>query len=346
MFIRHLIFIWLGLAGVCHASFSGVFKENTGLDEFHVDFFVKKNEADAESFKRKGILTLPQGMPRGIVVICHGFMCNKDKVKFLRAMFTRANFATFIFDFRAHGEIVEGQCCSFGRDEALDVAGAVRFLKEDPRLSTRLKNVPFFVYGFSMGAVASILAQAQDQQLFRAAIWDCPFESSDNVIGRGIAEMKISVFGYEFDMPGKELFRKYAYHPWVQSFLKATLKVVADMDASQVATCIVPVNTVEAVRKVTIPTFFIVCANDRKAPLTAVRELYDNVSGPARLWVTRGYKHFDSYFEHPEAYPARLIQFLNDVLENKVMPGKKEIIDPDIKSDGKAGASACPDIGI
>ena len=95
------------------------------------------------------------------------------------------------FDFRAHGEHCDGQRCTFGRDEHLDVITAAHFLKNHPHL----KNKPVIVYGFSMGAVAAIEAQAKDNSLFSAMILDCPFDSSENIIKRSLESMQFTFFG-------------------------------------------------------------------------------------------------------------------------------------------------------
>ena len=68
------------------------------------------------------------------------------------------------FDFRGHGKNNEGQYCTFGRDEALDVIAAVKFIKSDPEL----QKLPLFVYGFSMLGNASngIIDEQQERCLW------------------------------------------------------------------------------------------------------------------------------------------------------------------------------------
>src|SRR3990172_2398269 len=104
---------------------------------------------------RRGIL-VKKPDARATILICHGFMCNKFDMGFLRPLlFNRFN--VLMFDFRAHGEHIEPHhCCTFGKDEALDVAGAISYI----RSRDDLKELPLIAYGFSMGAVAAIQAQA------------------------------------------------------------------------------------------------------------------------------------------------------------------------------------------
>ena len=61
-------------------------------------------------------------------------------------------------------------------------------------------------------ALKSILAQAETGNLFDAAIWDCPFDSTDRIIERSIERLKLNIGGYEFSLPGRSLLKKYAYN--------------------------------------------------------------------------------------------------------------------------------------
>ncbi len=285
----------------------------------YVSFHARHKENSNRMITRRGIITRKPGA-RATILICHGFMCDKFDMQFLRLLFRDYN--TMTFDFRAHGELTEGQCCSFGKDEALDVIGAVNFIKADPEL----KKVPLFVYGPSMGGVASIMAQSMDNTLFAGMILDCPFDSTEKLIGRSVDKLKFNIFGYEFTMPCRTFFEKYAYHPYVQSFLKTALKMIAQMDATQVNTCMARVNPAEAIKKITIPVFIFVCKKDEKAPVAAVRSLYHNAPGYKRLRVTDGKGHFGSIFQDPERYERDINKIINKVLENKIANSKLQKI--------------------
>lgn len=298
-----------------------------GKQEIPVVFYVKENDKSNRYIARKGHL-LKKPDARATVLICHGFMCDKYDVRFLRFLFD--NYNTFIFDMRAHGEVIEGQCCTFGRDEAYDVMGAAQFIKSQPDL----KDKPLIVYGFSMGAASSILAQSMEPTLFTAAIWDCPFESSENLIARGLDRLRLNIWGYEFELPGKSLLQKYAYNDYVQSILKVVLKTVAKMDATQVVTCIVPIHPQEAIKKVTIPCLIIGCKNDDKAPQEAVQAVYNNAQGFKRLWITNGRRHFDSFFYNPEKYSYKINRFIEKLLDKQLPEKAQEKIEIEIDETG------------
>lgn len=272
---------------------------------------------------RKGIL-IKRPNAKATVLISHGFMCDKFDVSFLHMIFE--NYNSMIFDFRAHGEDIQGQCCTFGRDEAYDVAAAAKFVKSHPDL----KDKPLIAYGFSMGAVAAIIAQAQDNKLFDAMILDCPFDSSDKLLARGIDQMKINVFGYEMSMPGCSLLKSYAYSPYIQSILKTMLRTFTKMDATEINTCICPVYPEEAIKYISIPVFIIGCVNDDKAPEEAVISVYNGAKGFKRLWLTGGRRHFDTIFYKMHEYFYRVRKFIEMVLDGSIAEKKQQKIIRDI----------------
>ncbi len=287
---------------------------NNGTIE-NVVFSVPETRNSESTILRKGILvTRPQA--RATIIICHGFMCNKHDVSFLRSVFCDYN--VMVFDFRAHGENIDNQCSSFGVHEVLDLEAAVAFIRNKPEL----EKIPLIAYGFSMGAVTSILTQAQNPDMFSALILDCPFDSTEMVIQRLIDKLSFSIGGYEYCLPGRCLLKRYAYNPSIQAMLKLGLKTIAHVGTHDIETCIIPSNTVEEIKKVTVPCFFITCKNDDKAPIGAVREIYSNKPGFKRLWITHGRTHFDSFFYNPEKYIHKvrsfIKRFLDDELKNKV----------------------------
>lgn len=280
----------------------------------HVTFFVR-NAADSDHMiSRPGVL-LKRPDARGTMLICHGYMCNQTDVGFLRMMFP--DFNLFTFDFRAHGDkVCDQHCCTFGRDEAFDVLGAVNYLKG--RSDLELNKKPLVVYAFSMGAVATIQSQSIAPHSFNALILDCPFDNSLNVIKRGLENLKFNLFGFQFSIPGKAWLEQYAFHPFVQGLLKTVLKTVANMDATVTNTLICPVNTAESVKNITEPCLFIHCKNDEKVSVDAARTLYSGAGGYKRLWLTAGRRHFDSFFYNPEKYAYKVNQFLKEVLDGSI----------------------------
>lgn len=274
----------------------------------YIALYPKKMEHSRERIMRKAVLVRPEGA-KATVLISHGYMCTKEDIAFLRSLFSDYN--SMIFDMRAHGEDTDGQYCTFGRDEAFDVMAAAKFLRNHPEL----KGQPLFVYGFSMGAVASIEAQAKDKTLFDGMILDCPFDATENIVKMGLDNLKFSFLGYEFSVPGKSFLQKYVFHPYVQSFVKTMLKAVAKMDTKSIKSFMYPLYPAESIKKVSVPLFFIHCKNDKKVTVAAVKRVYNNAaSNYKKLWITNGRRHFDSYFYNPEAYKRRVNKFANKLV--------------------------------
>lgn len=289
-----------------------------------VTLYSKENELSKKKFTRNGILVrYPNAV--GTVLMCHGFMCNKHDLAVLRRLFPRGQYNIMSFDFRAHGDNKEGQICTLGKEEAHEVIAAAHFIKNHPIV----KDISLFVYGFSMGAVAAIEAQAKDPSLFQAMILDCPFESSENVLKRGLDHLKVTLFGYTFDMPGKYLLERYAFHPYVQSFVRVVLKAVANMDSRDIPLCVSPFSPGTSIAKVRVPLLFIHCKNDRKVSVKAIKEVFNNASSDYKtLWLTNGRGHFDSYFYSPEKYTEWVRNFLDEATKGALgTQAKKEIIE-------------------
>ena len=276
--------------------------------------------------ERKGILVRYPNA-RANIVISHGFMCTKEDVGFVRQLFPRGKYNFLSFDFRAHGEKREGQCCTFGRDEANEVIAAAEYFKNHPELN----KLPTFVYAFSMGAVASIEAQAK-KPVFEAMILDCPFDSTENIVKKALQSIKISFFGYKFGVPGRSYLEKYAFHPYVQSFIKFLLKTVPHMDARNIKTYMYRFSPAESAKKIEVPCFFIHCKNDEKVTVDAIHRICDNVKSVKWRWITNGRGHYDSVFFNPEKYAKRIDKFFDKVLTGSIYQEEHEKLkeDPDL----------------
>jgi pimeloyl-ACP methyl ester carboxylesterase len=248
------------------------------------------------------------------ILLCHGFLCDKYDISCFRNMFPVGRFNFVTFDFRGHGEDNEGQISTLGHDEALDVIAAAEFVHQHPEL----KDKPLFQWGFSMGAVAAIEAQATNGNLFAAMIVDSPYDSIENVIKHGFDQMKMSIFGYSFNIPGRALLEKYALHPYVQSFVQRMLKVALQWDTRRVQLKAIHTYPIQSVKNISIPCFFIHCKNDEKIKPQAIAELYKEAGGFKRLWITEGRRHFDSFFYNPEQYAYRVSKFLEQVLDKSL----------------------------
>jgi pimeloyl-ACP methyl ester carboxylesterase len=303
-------------------------KEKDILKEASIEnvfIYPKKNSTSDETLKRHAVLTKYKDAA-ATIVFCHGFLCDKYDIACFRNMFPVGQYNFLTFDFRGHGQDTQGQISTLGHDEALDVIAAAQFVREHPDL----KDKPVFAWSFSMGGVAAIIAQAH-HILFDAMIFDCAFDSTEKLIKQGFNQMRFSLFGYTFDIPGRSLLEKYALHPYVQSFLQKMLKVCVHWDTKHVHLQAIAINPVESMAQISVPCFFIHCINDEKVPLESAHALYNSAKGYKRLWITQGRRHFDSFFYNPERYAYKVRKFLDQVLHNTLSKEYAKIIN-DVKN--------------
>lgn len=299
-----------------------------GMQVEEVMIYAKESQNSDTKIARKGRLTYYPDA-RATIVIAHGYMCDKFDVGFLRTMlFGNRRFNFLIVDFRGHGEQGQGQLCTFGRNEAYEVIAAAKFLRSHPATM----NKPLFVYAFSMGAVASIEAQAKEK-LFDAMVLDCPFDASENIVKRCLETLKVSVFGYDFHVPGRFILEKYAFHPYVQSTIKTMLKAVSHVDHHQISTFVYPFNPAMSAQKIEVPCFFIQCKRDKTVMTGAARQFFASVKGSSMLWETSGRHHYDSLFYKPEEYVKRVSTFIDEVLLGQWSDKNKHIVLEDRDDD-------------
>jgi pimeloyl-ACP methyl ester carboxylesterase len=285
-----------------------------------VSIFVPEKRDSLKTIERKGLLHRRKDAKANILM-CHGFMCNKFDIGFVRALFgNQYNFLTF--DFRAHGENTDGQVCTFGKDEALDVVAAGQFMKHHKKIG----HLPLFAYGFSMGAVSIIEAQARHAYLFKGQILDCPFDSVKKVLERSISNLTFSFCGYQCYIPGRRLLHKYAFHPYVQAIIKPLLKIAACLDRREIETRICEVKPAETIRAISTPCLFICCKNDEKVSEEAIKSVYDGAQGYKVLRLTNGRSHCDSFVYNPEMYGKWVNKFVQSVLDGSIKHKRQQKI--------------------
>lgn len=339
-----LLFLQLHTLFPLKNSYGHVFEVNedkiAGSVVETVALYAKKNDSSDQKIVRYGTLVKKE-KAKATILICHGFGCDKNDIGFFRYIFPDYNCMTF--DFRAHGDNKEGQFCTLGKYECYDVISAAQFLRAHPDL----QNKPLLVYGFSMGAVSAIEAQSKKASLFDGMVLDCPFDSAENVIKRGLESQKISLFGYEFHIPGRNILSKYIFHPYIQSFVKAFLAAVAGLSTSKIKTLVCPLCPSHSIRNVTVPCLFIHCKRDEKISVDAIKSIFYNAASKyKKLWITNGRRHFDSFFYNPEKYAARLRKFANKVVNGEIYKKMKHKIIEDLETPPVRSSVVIGDIAI
>ena len=269
---------------------------------------------------RRGELITRTNAP-ATVILFHGFKCKRSDVRPLRT-FMFPDYNTLIFDFRAHGVHAHAtECCSFGADEVKDVKAAVDFVRTHPLL----KGKPVIAYGISMGAAAAIEAQSRyDNKLFDALIIDSPFDSMENVVGRGLHNLRYTLLGIDVLLPLRTLLKKAMYSPFIDTVLKALLRLVG-LDGTPVSTCLKPVCPLESIKNVTVPCLIIGCSQDETTPVEAFEKVYENAATDQKeLWIVDGHGHLDTFFHKPEEYIHKVRDFLTRILSDLKVKAWKE----------------------
>lgn len=283
------------------------------LDVSPISFPVQRGLEFDDVFMRKGFLLLrPKAI--GTVVICHGYTHSKQEAQFFRTLFPHFN--VLVFDFRAHGELVDGQFSTIGRDEMYDVKGAVDFLREQYHDHPEIAGKPIIGFGFSMGAVSLLQAQGHFQNLFDALVLDSPFDSSNDCMNRRLQEMmSYKIMGKTYTLPGRNCILKALYKERLHPVTKMFFRCATGMSTNVAQTKFVPVIPLEKAPNITIPCFFVSCETDNKVTPECVRRLYDAVQSPyKRQWVTRGPGHCKSCLSQPEMYCYRINEFILQAL--------------------------------
>lgn len=339
----YLVFFTMLTAVHLQAALPGMIKQDSSLlerdianmkqalSELHlknIEFPVQKHRDTRDTFIRKGVLiTRPQAL--GTVVVCHGFTQSKHEAAFFRTFFPHFN--VLAFDFRAHGDLTDGQYSTIGNDEVYDIKGAVDFVKS----VHELKDKPIIGFGFSMGAVTLIQAQAEYPDLFNAMIMDSPFDSSSDCMAASIDRMlTVKLFGQKYRIPGKKVMMKCLYCERLQPVMRQVFRYATGFKTFGAQTKFVPVLPIENAPKITIPCYFITCEKDQKVPVGCVRRLYNAVLAPyKRLWITKGIRHCGSCLDSPELYAYRVNKFIHNVLNNSWTDAQKVHDDRSVGND-------------
>lgn len=223
--------------------------------------------------------TVP-GLPgRAAVVVAHGVGDNLESfIDFGWTLHERGH-PVLLLDMRGHGGS-EGELSTLGGHEARDVRAALDYLRADPAG----KNGTI-VMGFSMGAVASLLASAGRDDV-RAVVVEAPYDTYRNNV-RHHAWL---------------LYRIPRWTPLVPLSI-ALAEWRAGFDADDV-------DAVAAARAIRAPLLAIADGADDRMPEAVVRRIFDAHRGPRRLWVAPAAAHLAA--SHHRDYWRVVTGFLED----------------------------------
>ncbi len=226
----------------------------------------------------------PSGLDKTLL-ICHGWGDNKGEILAQTLFLNRAEgFNLLYFDFRGHGES-EGDQITLGKQELLDFAAAVEYLKRSrPRCAARLG-----VFGLSMGAAVAAMALASHPE-FTAAVIESPF-ADFNQVGSRWAWMKFHIPHFPMIMLVMAMARLRTGHPDIDTYS--------------------PENFLPKSR---VPLLMIAAERDELMPPEDVRRLFAAAREPKEFWLVPGAAHAKCREAAPADYDARVAAFLRTYL--------------------------------
>lgn len=224
---------------------------------------------------------LPAESGRAIVLL-HGTPLEKSILLRFGRNLQRHGFNVLLPDFRAHGATAGG-ARTFGYREADDVLAAVAWL----RARGDLDPAAIGVMGFSMGAVAALLAAARDPGIAAVAA-DSPFADFSEVVARRTR--------------GQLLARL---------MMPAVTRLGSRLTGVPLAH-IAPRHAVTAIGP--RPVFLIHGDADGLMPVEHSIELFERLTGPKELWIVEGAAHVESSTIAPDEYLERVVRFFDRYL--------------------------------
>lgn len=238
-----------------------------------------------DGLRLRGWLLWPPGAERAVVVV-HGRGQHRadpwtNSVGLARALAARG-FATLLFDLRGHGES-DGSRCYLGSREPLDVRGAVAFLRARGFAAARIG-----IIGFSLGAVAALLAAADDDEI-GAVVADSPFASLT-------------------DMLALELPRTARLPRQLVPYLALAARAFVGLNVHAV-------NALDAIPRIAPrPLLLIHGEADEVIPLEHAQRLAA-LAGPGfRFWSVPGAGHVQAHNHDPERYVDEVARFFEQAL--------------------------------
>ncbi len=218
-----------------------------------------------------------------VILVAHGYGGARQAEK--HAFFARSGFGTVTWDFRAHGES-EGEVCTMGHQEAMDVEAALDFALSQPDLSK------VGALGESMGAAAIIQAAARRPEI-AAMVADSSFAALEEEI--------------EIVVP--------------QAILRPFIRFFAEREAGLDIGDLRPIERIGEISP--RPVFIIQGMADSAIPADSAQRLYDAAGEPRRLWIEPGVEHMGVQNARPAEYERRVIEFFTAALLSRDQSGAR-----------------------
>ncbi|MBN2076253.1 MAG: alpha/beta fold hydrolase [Dehalococcoidales bacterium] len=221
-----------------------------------------------------------------VILMVHGNGANRDDPTIgtldIAAGLVNHGYNVLMFDLRGCGESA-GDMVSGGYHEKKDVLGAVEYVRK-----RGFDNIG--VMGFSLGAVSSLLAAAETEDI-DAVVADSSYADLNDIM--------------------KPEFSKRTHAPQVLlNPILLMIKVMFGVDFNAI-------KPIDCVREITPrPVFFIHGEEDDTIPVEHADRLYQAAENPLNeLWLVPDTNHVRAYITHPEEYVSRITKFFDATLK-------------------------------
>lgn len=218
------------------------------------------------------------------VLICHGFMNNKNTMGAYAAMFHQMGYNVLVPDARAHGQS-EGKYIGYGWPERYDERKWVnRLIKRNG------KNSQIVMFGVSMGGATTMMTSGiKLPHQVKAFVEDCGYTS--------LADELDYEAGNMYHMPA--IVAKPA-----EVSLSLVNRVANGFYTGEA-------SSVKSLHHNHRPMLFIHGARDNFVPTRMVYVNYRATRGPKQIWVVPKAAHAKSYQTSPKQYEKHVREFLN-----------------------------------
>lgn len=214
--------------------------------------------------------------PQNNVVVLVAHAHNGLRPTDMHSLFARHGYGVVSWDFRAHGES-EGEVCSLGYYEVLDLEAALDFALSQPEVER------VAAWGGSMGGAGVIMAAALRPEI-EAVITDSAFAALE-----------------------EELIKMIRL-----KWMRPLIRFFAERETGVSIGDVRPVDVIGQISP--RPVFIIQGQSDLMVPVTAGERLYDAAGDPRTLWSEEDVGHMSMISAYPEEYEDRIIEFLDGAL--------------------------------
>ncbi len=209
-----------------------------------------------------------------VVLVAHGYSTMRPAD--IHSLFARNQYGVVSWDSRAHGES-EGETCTFGYYEALDVEAALDFALSQPGVER------VGAWGGSMGGATVIMAAARRPE-----------------IGAVVADSAYAALADELEI----MVRLALLRPLVRFFAEREVGIsIHDVRPEEVIGHISP-----------RPVFIIQGLADTTVPPESGERLYNAAGEPKSLWVEPDVGHLEMMRKFPAEYERRITTFFDQAL--------------------------------